>query len=128
MRQHCVWEGASVCFLCAAPVVAAKYACKNHARNSSRTRRLAMTAERRAIGVSASAECCLTQARIEARKVAPLQATWQKYHDILLTRSFSATKPQNGDDVSNLCRGTIVRVCAALPGGRTFPSMGSVGH
>ena len=35
MRQHFVWEGASVCFLCAAPVVAAKYVRKNHARNSS---------------------------------------------------------------------------------------------
>ena len=56
-------------------------------------------AERRAIGVSPSAECCLTH--IEARKVTPRQVAWQQYH--------------------------IVKVCAALPGGRTFPSMGSVG-
>ena len=125
MRQHCAWEGASVCFLCAAPVVAAKYARQRHARNDSQTRRLAITAERRAIGVSVSAECCLT--RIEARKVTPLQATWQKYHNILLARSFSATKPPTGDNASALHRGTIVRVCTALPGGRTFPSIGSVG-
>ena len=54
MRQHFVWEGASVCFLCAAPVVAAKYARQNRVRNDSQSSRMAMTAERRAFGVSVS--------------------------------------------------------------------------
>jgi hypothetical protein len=104
-----------------------KYACQHHAQVTSQTRQLSVTAECSTIGasVSTSAECYLT--RFEARKATPVQVAWQQYHNILQARSFKLTVPHSGAVVSDLRRGTRVRVCAELSGGRTFPSLGSVG-
>ena len=116
-----------MCFLCAAPVADAKYARLHHTHLTSQIRQLAVTAELCAIGVSPSAACYL--ARVEARKVTPIQVAWQQCHTILLARSFLATTSQFGAIVSDLRRGTRVkaRVYTSLSGGLTFPSMGSVG-